>query len=103
MNLKKLRMEKGATQEEVAKIINKSAVAYGYYESGRNEPDLKTLCQLADYYNVSIDFLINRKWQNSIGYIPEEKKEIVKLIIQLNSINTIKALGYISGLVAGQN
>ena len=57
MKLKKLRLDNNFTQEEIAKIINKSAVAYGYYESGRNEPDLQTLIKLADLYQITKLFL----------------------------------------------
>lgn len=103
MNLKSLRISNNLRQEDVAKIINKSAVAYGYYETGAREPDIKTLITLANYFDVSLDYLCGRIWNNNIGYIPEEKKEVVKIILQLNEINTIKTLGFASGLLAGQN
>ena len=73
------------------------------YEIGRTEPDIKTLIKIADYFNVSLDYLCDRQWNNQIGYIPEEKKEVVKILLQLNEINTIKLFGYASGLLAGQD
>lgn len=102
MNLKKLRQNENLTQEEVAKLINKSAVAYGYYESGRNEPDLKTLIKLADFYKVSIDYLLDRQYNNQIGYIPENKKELIKEIINLTDNEAKEVQIFIKGFKAGK-
>ena len=60
-NLKKLRLERNLTQEDVSKIINKSAVAYGYYESGRSEPPIDLLLKLADFFGCSVDYLIGHQ------------------------------------------
>lgn len=56
--LKDLRLEHGLKQEEIAKKLNISTSAYGYYEQGRNEPSLETLCQIAKTYGVSTDYLL---------------------------------------------
>ena len=103
MNLKKLRQEENLTQEDVAKIINKSAVAYGYYESGRNEPDLKTLCKLADFYKVSIDYIIGRQYNNQVGYIPDNRKELVKEIIELSDADAKEVQIFLKGYKAGKS
>ena len=103
MKLKELRKEKHLTQEELANQLKIGRVNYCRYEQEQIEPDLQTLIKIADYYNVSLDYLCGRTWNNQIGYIPEDKKEVVKIILQLNDINTIKALSYCSGLLAGQN
>lgn len=63
-NLKKLRLERNMTQEDVAKIINKTAVAYGYYESGRSEPSLDLLLKLADFFGCSVDYLVGHETQS---------------------------------------
>jgi len=57
--LKGLREEKNLNQEEVAKLLNISQRTYSYYENGRDIPIL-LLIKLADFYNVSIDYLLNR-------------------------------------------
>lgn len=103
MKLKELRKEKHLTQEELANQLKIGRVNYCRYEQEQIEPDLQTLIKIADYYDVSLDYLCGRTWNNKIGYIPDEKKEVVKIILQLNDINTIKALSYCSGLLAGQN
>ena len=60
MRLKELRAEKGATQKEVAEVICCSPLVYPRYERGVREPDIDTLCKLADYYNVSVDYILER-------------------------------------------
>ena len=63
MRLKELRTEKGMTQNEVAKVIGYSSLSYARYEKGEREPDINTLCKLADYFEVSVDYLIGRTVQ----------------------------------------
>ncbi|WP_368901500.1 helix-turn-helix domain-containing protein [Oceanobacillus oncorhynchi] len=55
-----LRIEHGYSQEEVAKKLNVSASGYGYYEQGRNEPSLETLYKIAEFFQVSIDYLLGK-------------------------------------------
>ena len=61
MRLKELRTEKGATQKEVADFIGCSPLVYSRYEREEREPDIDMLCRLADYFNVSIDYLVERQ------------------------------------------
>lgn len=103
MKLKELRLKKDETQKQIADKLGITQFTYCNYEKGKTEPDINLLIKLADYYDVSLDYLCGRTWNNKIGYIPDEKKEVVKIILQLNDINTIKALSYCSGLLAGQN
>lgn len=60
MRLKELRESKGLTQKEVAEIIGYSEISYARYEKGEREPDISTLCKLAEYFNVTVDYLIGR-------------------------------------------
>lgn len=98
MNLKKLRQEQNLKQEDVAKMIQKSSVAYGYYESGRNEPDLKTLITLADFYNVSLDYLCDRPFNNGIGYINDRQRQLFNAIKELDEWQLERLEGYIAAL-----
>ena len=61
MRLKELRTEKGATQKEVAEFIGCSPLVYSRYEREEREPDIDTLCRLADYFKVSLDYLVERE------------------------------------------
>lgn len=55
--LKILRKEAKLTQADVAKFLNISESAYGYYEQGRNEISISNLKKLAKKYDVSIDYI----------------------------------------------
>lgn len=59
--LKILRTSKSVTQDELAKALNISRSAVGMYEKGDREPDYETLEAIADYFNVSIDYLLGRE------------------------------------------
>lgn len=55
-----LRKEKGKTQEDIAKILGVTRPAYTAYETGKRNPDYDTLEKIADYYDVTIDYLLGR-------------------------------------------
>lgn len=53
-----LRKERGMTQEELAKAINKKRSTLSGYETEGKEPDLELICFLAKYFGVSTDYLL---------------------------------------------
>lgn len=55
-----LKTEKGVLQKDIASNIGVSIRAYQYYEKGIKEPTLPVLCRLADYFDVSLDYLCGR-------------------------------------------
>ncbi|WP_458414555.1 helix-turn-helix domain-containing protein [Schinkia sp. CFF1] len=66
--LSQLRKEKHKTQDDMAKLLGITRPAYTAYESGRRQPDYETLHKLAEYHDVSIDYLITGK-----EHVKEEK------------------------------
>ena len=58
--LAKLRKEKGILQKELAAYLNITVATVSNYEKGVHTPDLKTLVKLADFYDVSTDYLLQR-------------------------------------------
>lgn len=58
--LTKIRNEFGITQKQLADGIGLSVIAIQNYESGRRKPAFDVLISLADYYNVSLDYLVGR-------------------------------------------
>jgi len=55
-----LRHEKGMKQEETAKQMGIAYRSYRRYEVGEREPDASTLVLMADFYGVTIDYLVGR-------------------------------------------
>jgi len=58
--LKSLRLSKNILQEDMALILNCNLRTYQRYERGENEPNIETLVALADYFDVSLDYLVGR-------------------------------------------
>ncbi|HGS9013679.1 TPA: helix-turn-helix domain-containing protein [Clostridioides difficile] len=93
--LKDLRTEKRITGEEFGKILNVTKVAVSNWESDRRFPDQNTLKKIADYFDVSIDYLLGR---SNIRYIADNKKNVttnnttLELIENLNTNEKVREL-----------
>ena len=59
--LRDLRKQKNLTTTELANIIGCSNPTITHYERGDRSPDPKTLLKLADYFKVSVDYLLGRE------------------------------------------
>ena len=59
-NLKKLRVEKNISQQQLAAEIQVSQQSINKYENHETEPNLTTLVMLADYFETSVDYIIGR-------------------------------------------
>lgn len=57
--LRKIRKERNLNQLKVAMDLNISREALSHYENGKREPSIDILNKLSEYFNVSIDYLIN--------------------------------------------
>ncbi len=57
--LKAIRIKKKYSQLKVAFALNISREALSYYENGKRSPDIQMLRAMSEYFNVSIDYLIN--------------------------------------------
>lgn len=55
-----LREDADLTQEQVGKAINVPQRTYAYYESGQRMVPPQVLCALADFYGVSVDYILGR-------------------------------------------
>ena len=60
MRLKELRLKRGLTQQNIADFLTINVVNYSRYESGDRQIPIAILKKLADYYQVSVDYLVGR-------------------------------------------
>ena len=60
MRLKEIRKAKGISQLKLAIDLNTSQNTISRYETGEREPGINELIKIADYFNVSIDYLVGR-------------------------------------------
>lgn len=58
IRLKELRKEKGVSQVDVAKMLSMSKMAISHWEKGNSEPSIEQLKILAQFFDVSIDYLV---------------------------------------------
>ena len=98
LKIKELREEKELSQEEVARGINTSQRNIGRWEKEENEPTASFLIKLADYFEVSVDYLIGRT--DELGIIQKEnsltknESELLYLFKKLDTIKQNKVIGY---------
>lgn len=59
--MRELRKERNLRQEHIAVALDISMSAYCNYEQGKREPTASVLERMADYYDVSVDYLLGRK------------------------------------------
>lgn len=60
MKLKELRKARGMSQLKLALELNTSQNTISRYETGEREPGIKELIRIADYFDVSLDYLLER-------------------------------------------
>ena len=60
MRLKELRKERGISQLKLAMELNTNQNTISRYKTGEREPGINELIRLADYFNVSVDYLLER-------------------------------------------
>lgn len=60
MRLRELRQNRYITIKELSRIMGISESAISLYEHGKRQPDYETVIKFADYFNVSVDYLLGR-------------------------------------------
>lgn len=90
-----LRKKRQKSQSEVAKSLNIGSSTLGMYETGKREPNNAMLSKIADYFNVSTDFLLGRgesndsntlAWQDLGmaygGNVPDDLKDMYRALAE---------------------
>ena len=75
--IKELRNSKNLTQAEFAKIFKISNGTIAMWETDKRQPDSDTLKKLADYFGVSVDYLLGREEKKTVTNPDENKIEIM--------------------------
>ena len=106
MRLKELRKNSHKTQEEMAALIGLTRGAYANIENGRREPDFDALNKFADFFGVSVDYLIGRDEQTpkpiaeaSRDGLTAEEASLLRNFRELNEEGQEKMLDYADDLV----
>ena len=99
--LSQLRKEKGILQKEVANHLNMTVATVSNYEKGVHLPDLNTLIMLADFFDVSTDYLLQRtEYRASINSLNHQLSadftvsDLLNTVVELDDHNTQALLDY---------
>ncbi|WP_237738175.1 helix-turn-helix domain-containing protein [Caldicellulosiruptor sp. F32] len=79
--LKELREERGLTQAELAKELGISVQNLSYYENGR-EPKYELLIKIADYFGVTVDYLIGRSEYRTVEEQFSKRTKFEKFVVE---------------------
>ncbi|MBQ7862790.1 MAG: helix-turn-helix transcriptional regulator [Clostridia bacterium] len=63
-SLRKVRKEHNLKQKDIAEAIGIDRSTYSFYETGKTNPPIETMCALAKIYNVTIGYLIGKEANN---------------------------------------
>ena len=82
-NIKKIRTESGMTQEDLAEKMFVTRQTISNWETGKSQPDIETLTELAEVFSVTVDDLISyeKNDEENMGYgIPPKGKHIFGMV-----------------------
>ena len=71
--IRELRKEKKISQAELGEALGLTNNTISKYECATNNPDPNTLCNIADFFEVSVDYLLGRTDENSIKTVKEHE------------------------------
>ena len=99
IRLKELREKNNLSQQAFAIKMNISQSTIGMWESGKREPNFSTIQKLADYFNVSVDYLLGRTEEitatnETISELNIKEEEILEIFRKLNEEKQNKVIGY---------
>ena len=99
--LAQLRKEKGLLQKDVANHLNMTVATISNYEKGVHLPDLNTLIVLADFFDVSTDYLLQRTdYKASINTLNHQLSadytvsDLLNTVLELDAHNMKALLDY---------
>lgn len=99
--IKILREAKGLSQQRLAIELNVSQAMISKYELGQAEPDIQMICNIARYFGVSADYLLelsDDKYASAAG-LSETEKEILFDFKRLDDVQKGKLQAYLQGLL----
>lgn len=104
MRFKELRTKNKLTQKEIAEKLGITQFTYSNYENLKTQPDIQILKDLANFYKVSLDYLLENENKNDFDYnnLSDIKKECVQIIASLTEQNSHIAFGYLTHILQTQ-
>lgn len=75
--IKKIRLEKGISQVQMAKDFGISSVFISRIEKGMGKVNLTRLTQFSEYFDVPLNYFLSGSYENSKNYLSKEFQEVL--------------------------
>ena len=104
-NLASLRKARGLTQGQIAEKFNYSDKSISKWEHGEMVPDVETLLALADFYGVTLDYLVHDQTAESLeevgknDYQAIKRNRIITTCLAVVMVWTVACIAYVGGLL----
>ncbi len=97
-SIKKLRKEKGMTQDELAEKLCVTRQAVSNWEMGKTQPDVDTLTKLAEIFDVSVEQIIygkeKKRWHFAVNFGTQECVNMGTVLAMIISYAKWKSIGW---------
>lgn len=107
-NLRTLRKASGLTQIALCEKLNIAQATLWGYETGAHEPDMETILKIADYFSVSVDYLLGREELGGVtvrpseSSLPEDERQLLALFRSMTHPQQVRFVAYGEGIVGAQ-
>lgn len=100
--LRKLRKAKCLSMKELGKLFGLAESTISLYENGKRQPDTETIKRLAEFFSVSVDYLLGvEKEKTPPGNdLPEDVKQLVELVMELSEDEVNELSNYIDYIIS---
>lgn len=98
MRIRELRKAKKVTMKELGNMIGVAESTMSLYETGKRKPDPETLSRLADYFNVSVDYLLGRdegQPQTSPSPADRQRRDVEAMLRAMSEADLEKVYDYV--------
>lgn len=100
--LRKERLKKGLSLEQVGKDMNLATNTISRYETGKREPKIETWNKLAEYFNVPTSYLMGLsddvdgwdEWAKNTGYSVKQIKDEIKRLVKTKRLDSSADIQY---------
>lgn len=99
-NIRVLRKRSGLTMKQLGIELGMAESTVSLYETGKRSPDIQSLIRIADFFNVSLDYLCGREYDNSERVITSKQSKVLSLFDDLNEEGKEKLIDYADDLVS---
>lgn len=92
--LSELREKSGLTQKELSSRLGMARTTFSGYENGTREPDHQTLQKFADYFDVSIDYLLGRT-DDKKAILDDQSRSLIDMLeLELSDEEIINKMNF---------